>query len=113
MSQSPLIPARFTFSPDAIAAIERIRADWQAQFGDHPEIVSVAWGLYEFKDNRRAQGVIVSFYTRDQRASMAEFIQIVSGLETILFTIPRYAPHFEGKVIDYSEERFFFLRDPA
>ena len=93
MKHSFIIPARFTFSPAAIAAIERIRADWQAQFGDHPETVS--------------------FYTREQRAEMAEFIQIVSGLETIFFTIRRYAPHFDGKVIDFSNERFFFLRAPA
>jgi hypothetical protein len=112
MKHFSFLPARFTFSPSAIAAIERIRADWQEQFGDHPEIVSVAWGLYEFTDSRRAEGVIVSFYTRNQRGEMGEFIQIVSGLETIFFTIPRYGPHFDGKVIDFSEERFFFLRDP-
>ncbi|MCA3657868.1 MAG: hypothetical protein IOB85_06410 [Methylobacterium sp.] len=113
MKHSFIIPARFTFSPAAIAAIERIRADWQAQFGDHPEIVSVAWGLYDFDNGKRGEGVIVSFYTREQRAEMAEFIQIVSGLETIFFTIRRYAPHFDGKVIDFSNERFFFLRAPA
>jgi hypothetical protein len=113
MNDNQFPVANFVFSSAAIAAIERMRADWQAQFGDRPEIVSVAWGLYEFDDGKRGEGVIVSFYTREQRAEMAEFIQIVSGLETIFFTIPRYAPHFNGKVIDFSEERLFFLRNSA
>lgn len=112
MTNAPPLPANFTFSPAALVAIEQIRTDWQAQFGDFPDIVSVAWGLYDFNNGNRGEGVIVSFYTRAQRREMEPFIQIVSGVETIFYTTPRYAHHFRGKVVDFSEQKFFFLRDP-
>jgi hypothetical protein len=112
MTNAPPLLASFTFSSAALMAIEQIRTDWQNQFGNFPDVVCVAWGLYEWNDGHRGEGVIVSFYTRDQRRDLEPAIQNVSGVETILFTIPDYAHHFEGKVVDFSEQRFFFLRDP-
>ncbi|MFD0986536.1 hypothetical protein [Methyloligella solikamskensis] len=39
-------------------------------------------------------------------------IQTVSSVELILAATPEEAPIFDGKVLDYSPKRRFFLRDP-
>ena len=106
--------ATFTFSAAALAAIEDIRQDWKRQFpSEEPDVVSVAWGLMTLNDGRKGELPIVSFYTRDERAQIEPYIQIVSGLETIFFTTAEYVHHFEDKVLDFSKERFFFIRRPA
>lgn len=106
--------ATFSFSAVALAAIEDIRQDWRRQFpGEEPDVVSVAWGLFTLNDGRTGEKPIVSFCTKGERSQIEPYIQMVSGLETIFFTTPEYLHLFEGKVHDFSKERFFFLRNPA
>jgi len=56
--------------------------------------------------------VIVSFYGRSQLSDIASALQTVSGLEVMFFTTSEHHRHFEGKVLDYEPERWFFLRVP-
>lgn len=102
--------AQFRFSSAALIAIEQARADWQHRFGDHPEILMIGWGLFEGKDGRRDEGIALGFYPRDQRHEVADSIQIVSGLELVFFAPREHMKHFDNKVIDFSEDRFFFSR---
>lgn len=102
---------KFSFSAAALVAIEDIRADWKRQFpGEDPDIVCVAWGTYTTDDGRMGGKPVVTFYTKAQRDEIAPYTQRVSGLEVLFFTIPDYLHHFEDKVLDFSKERFFFLR---
>jgi hypothetical protein len=59
-----------------------------------------------------AGSVVVSFYPRSMAADVAHGIQEVSGVKFIYFTTEQFHPLFEGKVLDYSEDRRFFLRAP-
>jgi hypothetical protein len=103
--------ANFIFSASALAAIEDIRRDWTRQYaGETPDVVSVAWGTLTPNDGMGREMPIVSFYTRDERPQIEPYIQMVSGLETIFYATEIHLPLFDGQVLDFSKERFFFLR---
>ncbi len=55
---------------------------------------------------------MLSFYPQSMAASVAHGIQEVSGVKLIYFTIEKFHPLFDGKMIDHSADRGFFLREP-
>lgn len=107
-----ILPANFTISPKAKIVIEDIRHAWNAQFDDPAVVVSVAWGIFMPYTGPSFENVVVSFYTESQLSNISDAIQNVSGLDVMLFTIPEYHHHFQGKVLDHDPKRGFFLRDP-
>jgi hypothetical protein len=111
MSDSELLRATFTISPAAISAAEALRKDYDARFSHDPAaILTVAWGYVEGTDPFSG-GVVMGFYPRSQAASVAHGIQEVSGVKLIYFTIDKFHPLFDGKVLDHAADRGFFLRD--
>jgi hypothetical protein len=114
MPESEILRANFTISPVAKAAIERVRRDYDAQFGDDPAaVLSVAWGLFSHQSGHPSwENVVISFYPRSMLAEVAHGIQEVSGVKLIFFTTEEYSHKFEGKILDHSEDRGFFLRKP-
>lgn len=114
MAESEILRANFTISPGAKAAIERVRQDYDAEFGDDPAaVLLVGWGLFSHQSGHpRWENVVISFYPRSMLAEVAHGIQEVSGVKLIFFTMEEYLPKFEGKVLDHSDEQGFFLRSP-
>lgn len=114
MPESDILRANFTISPAARAAIERIREDYDAQFGDDPAaVLSVAWGFFSHQSGHpRWENVVISFYPRSMLAEVAHGIQEVSGVKLIFFTTEEYLHKFEGKVLDHSDEQGFFMSEP-
>jgi hypothetical protein len=72
----------------------------------------VAWGIIVPNDGPRSEAVMVGFYQRSMFDDIAHGIQEVSGVKLVFFTTEEIYGKFEGKVLDYSNERGFFLRAP-
>ena len=102
---------RFSFSPSAIKAIAALRPLFEAQLNEKSGAVFVAWGTsLPQSGSLGASALIISFYTEHQMIEMAKHVRIIDGLEVILFTLPENYPRFEGKVIDYTNDKGFILR---
>jgi hypothetical protein len=108
-----ILPANFTISEAAKAAIEVMRADYDAAFPDNPAAVpAVGWAYVNLNSGVQYERVFVSFYQRDQYAEIAHGIQEVSGVKLIFFTTEEHHPKFNDKVLDHAPGRGFFLREP-
>ena len=104
------IKANFSISDLAKAEIELRRQYWDKNAASKAKIPAVAWSLHQFNDGRSASSVLVTFYDESNYLEVLPYVQQVSGIGIIFFTTPEYAPKFEGKVLDFSSERDFFLR---
>jgi len=100
----------FTISDAAKREIENLRRFWNENVPDPAAVVMVAWGHYSFNSGEKAEGLMISFYSESQLPMVAHGIQHVSGIDLVFFTLPEYLPKFEGKLIDHTPERSFFLR---
>ena len=112
MSDTDILRANFTISDAAKREIENVRRFWNENVPDPAAVLMVSWGFYHFNSGEKAQGVIISFYGQSELPRVAHGVQRVSGIDLVFFTLPEYLPKFEGKVIDHTPERSFFLREP-
>jgi hypothetical protein len=112
MSGTDILRANFTISDAAKREIENLGRFWNENVPDPAGVLMVSWGFYQFNSGEKAENVVVSFYPRSQLPTVAHGIQQVSGIDVVFFTLPEYLPKFEGKVIDHTPERSFFLRTP-
>ena len=112
MTESDILPVNFTISAVAKQAIERIRQDWDEQFPDPAAVAMIGWGIFNLNSGQKGENVVVSFYAESQLAEVAHAVQEVSGLKVVFFTTPEYYPNFEGKILDFADDRWFFLRNP-
>ncbi len=69
----------------------------------------VGWGIFNLDTGEKFENVVISFYGKSDLPKVAHGIQNVSGIDLIFFTTEEYRHEFEGKVLDYSEEKKFFL----
>lgn len=112
MSDPDLLAVNFTLSPAAIRAAEALRRDYDERYPDDPAaVLSIGWGYIAGTDPSSGR-VVVGYYQRSKLADIAHGIQEVSGVKFVYFTIDRFHRLFEGKVVDFNEERGFFLREP-
>lgn len=112
MTLPPDIPrANFTISDDAKRGIGLLRRDYDAHVTDPAGVVSVGWARVMPTASPPFETVAVTFYGRSLRAEVASAIQIVSGIEVVFFAGAPDLPKFEGKVLDFTEERGFFLSE--
>lgn len=113
-----LAAVSFTMSERAVAAIAHWRKECEADEPGSAGIFSIYWvpGPDKSLDSSgpldNAGQLICGFYPESQREELAHLIETVSGIELILAVTPEQAPIFDGKVLDYTPERRFFLRDP-
>jgi hypothetical protein len=108
-----ILPANFTISADGKRGIEKIRAEYQAEFPDDPPAVAyIAWGIVVPNVGARFERVVVGYYQMSQLADVAHGIQEVSGVRLIFFTTEDYYGKFSGKVLDYTDDVGFFLSEP-
>lgn len=89
-----------------------IRVACNAVSDDRADTIMIGWGEVRPHVGSPYGCVIVSFYSLSQRSEIAHGIQNVSGLPIIFFTTAKYAPLFDGKVVDVAPDLSFFLRDP-
>jgi hypothetical protein len=108
----PVIPEPvFSFSTNALKAIESLRPHFEAVSHEKSGAVVVAWGTTLVHDgSQRTSGLIITFYTDSQMADMARYARRIDGLDVVLFTIPDNYHRLDGKIIDYADNRGFFLR---
>jgi hypothetical protein len=102
--------ANFTISEGAKRGIELVRQAFNAHSSDPAAVVCIGWGRFTATSGPSFQNVVVSFYGQSYVPEIAEAIQKVSGLDVFFYANPRDYPRFEGKTLDFSEERGFFLR---
>ncbi len=110
MTDTDLLPANFTISSEAKRGIELVRQAFNAHSPkDHAAVASVGWGIGTLYSGEQFEQVFVSFYSRSQFADIADIVQRVSGIDLVFFTTPAYRQKFEGKILDFDDERGFFL----
>ena len=112
MALPPDIPrANFTISDSGKRGIEILRRSFDDVSEDPADVVSVAWARITPHSSTPFEAVAVTFYSRAQRAQVSAAIQVVSGVEIVFFANANDLPRFERKILDFREERGFFLSD--
>ncbi|MET0605769.1 MAG: hypothetical protein ABWZ80_04890 [Beijerinckiaceae bacterium] len=106
------LPVNFIFSEDAVREIERMRALLKAGSASSADVLSVGWGFFKPKGFPDFEAPALGFYGDADRESLAGGIEIVSGIEVFFFILKEHHSKFAGKVLDFSAERMFFLREP-
>lgn len=112
MSKMNGLPANFTISQPAKHILQDFMEAGSSRGSDAPVVVSVAWGHFAPTNGETFDNVFVSFYVRSQLSEVAPAIEKVSGLDVIFFVTKEHYGKFEGRVLDFSDERSFFLREP-
>lgn len=107
-------PIRFTISDRAKVLLAEMKADPRLQKPNDPaELLAVSWGHhYTHEGEGRGEGVFVSFFLRSQVREFNGKIQTASGVPVILNTTSDLVSKFDGKILDFDEATWFFLRDP-
>lgn len=108
----PDIPlANFTISVEGKRGIALLREAFDAKSTDKAAVTSIGWARVMPNDKAPFETVGVSFYGASQVVpEMRAAIQVVSGVEVLFFADRFDLPKFAGKVLDFSEDRGFFLR---
>ncbi len=109
----PPIP-QFSFSDAAIAQIEAIRQEYLVHSPENPPVRLGILVGYPVEDNHEQAGPVAVcpvFWRRSEYPLPdRESIHSASGLNFVFAVTAEYRPLFEGKVVDYSAGRAFFLR---
>jgi hypothetical protein len=107
----PVIPEPlFSFSTNALKAIESLRPHFEAVSLEKSGAVVVAWGTTIAHDvSQSASGIIITFYTESQMTDMARYARRIDGLDVVLFTMPDNYHRFDGKIIDHTNGKGFFF----
>jgi hypothetical protein len=107
---SEISRANFTISAEAKRAIEDVRAKHDASFpGDPAAVACVAWGVSVPDSGASFDGVMIGFYTQSMLADVAHGIQEVSGMKLVFFITDEHYGKFDGKILDHTVARGFFL----
>ncbi len=110
---SEILPANFTISAAGKRGIEMLRAEYDLRWPDDPAAVAcVAWSIVVPDNGPQSQTVMVGFYQRSMVDKIAHGIQEVSGVKLVFFTTEEFYGKFDGRVLDHTGERGFFLRAP-
>ena len=112
MTQEPIPAINFTISDNAKRGIEQLRRSFDAHASDAADVPTIGWARYKPSDGTPYENVAVTFYSRSQRQQIASAIQEVSGIEIVYLPVPADHAKFEGKVLDWSQSKGFFLRQP-
>jgi hypothetical protein len=104
-----ILPVNFTISPEAWDKIERIREFWDSKVEDKTDVPVISWGKTILNDGRSWSHVVVSFFGDSERQRIEHAIQILAGREILFNTIPKYYDKFEGRVIRFEPDKWFFL----
>jgi hypothetical protein len=108
---NPIPDPKYNFSSNALRAIESLRPEFEAMSREKSGAVVVAWGTSIPHDGSPGRSaVVISFYTESQMVEMGQHVVKIDGMDVINFLLPQDFPRFDGKIIDYADNRGFFLR---
>ena len=103
--------ATFTFSDAAKTYIRSAISDGDRRSPDDPIVAtSIGWGTYHGEDGRSGDGLVVGFYNRSNLHAIADALQSVSDMPVFFWVRPDDVGRFEGKTIDYDQDRWLYLR---
>ena len=109
MPDEPILSVNFTISPATWAEIDYIQHLSDQKFDDKADVLMIGWGTTILNDGRSWNHVVVSFYGTLQRPQIQHGIQFVDGREVIFFTVPEHHHQFEGGILDFEQDKGFFL----
>jgi hypothetical protein len=110
MPQSDIPAINFTISANARRGFEVLRQSFNAHSSDPAGVLCIGWGRFMPHSAPPFENVVVSFYGQSQRAEIAGAIQQVANLEIAFFATPKDCANFEGKMLDFDDDRGFYLR---
>ena len=112
MTSPEILPANFTISAQAKRGFEKVRADYDAASpDDRAAVLCVAWAVTISESGPHMQNVLITYYPQSMLAEVAHGIQEVSGVKLVFFTTEEFYGKFEGKILDFTRDRGFFLRN--
>lgn len=109
MLAATCLVVNFTISSSANSEIDRIRQIWDNKFIDKADVLMIGWGTTKLNSHFHSSGIVVSFYGKSERFKICDAIQIISNREIVFFITDENYARFDGKIVDFSEERGFFL----
>jgi hypothetical protein len=110
MQKEPILPINFTVSPEAWKEIDFIRHLYdEKESDDKADVLSIAWGTTILNSGKSWDNIVVGFYRKSERYKIEGGIQILDGREVIFFITPTNYGIFEGRVIRYEKDKWFFL----
>jgi len=98
----------FTISDNAKRGIELVRQAHDVHSSDPAAVPWIGWGRFMPNSGPVSENVVVGFYGQSELPKIAEAIQM-SGFEIFFFANTNDYPRFEGKVLDFADDRGFFL----
>ncbi|HZQ11449.1 MAG TPA: hypothetical protein VFB31_01420 [Pseudolabrys sp.] len=111
MPSPEILPVNFTISEAAKRAAEDIRAEYDATWPDNPAaVLFVGWGITVPETGPRSENVVLGYYQQSDLAAVEHGIQETSGVKLVFFITDEYHAKFEGRALDYTRDRGFFLR---
>lgn len=109
MQREPILPINFTISPEAWKEIDVIRNLYDERSDDKADVLSIAWGTTILNSGKSWEDIVVGYYTKSERYKIEGGIQILDGCEVIFFVTPKHYGIFEGQVIRFAQDKWFFL----
>jgi hypothetical protein len=112
MDQSNIPRINFTISDNARRGFEVLRQWFNGHSPDPAGVLCVGWGRFMPNAGSHFENVVISFYGQSQLPEIAPAIQEVSGLKIVFLPTAEDHRKFAGKVLDFAEDRGFFLTVP-
>jgi hypothetical protein len=110
MTHPDVPPINFTVSAQARRGFDLTRQEFDRQSADPAAVVCIGWGRMTYHSGEVAENVVVSFYARSQYDEIADAIQRVCDIDVVFIPTPDDHRKFEGKILDFENDRGFFLR---
>ena len=110
MEHATLVPANFRVSRNARTMLDEL-TEMASKSSGRAMVPALLWDE-EYDEIRRekvVRGIAWGWYHRDEVPSM--LLQVVDGITLIFGVSTEQASHFEGREIDYRDDRRFFLAD--
>ncbi len=112
MRPQGFIPATFSLTARAVAKIDQLRRDLELRKGERIGAVGFAWGHVQLKDGSKFENPVIGFYESSQMDATARAsVQTVDGIDLIVFSTPEQATNFDDRVVDFVEDRGFFIAE--
>ena len=109
MLAATCLVVNFIISSSANSEIDRIRQIWDNKFIDKADVLMIGWGTTKLNSHFHSSGIVVSFYGKSERFKIYDAIQVISNREIVFFITDENYARFDGKIVDFSQERGFFL----
>ena len=110
MIDSRVPKANFMISENARAGFDKLRKAFNASSPDQAAVLSIGWGRYTPNRGEPFEAVAVTYYGESQLAEIAPAIQEVCGVQLVFIPTARDYMKFDGKVLDFDDDRGFFLK---